>query len=228
MIIPKDEVSGVYINEDSSLGIKFVCRSGYMQIATLDNVTLVHFDSFHEVDRRMARSVHVLDGEYLQREHTAHRHLDRSATRPFNETLNDLLHMEETTLLEDVSHAIGDRGVTGKNTPMMLPFYMFTLKVTQLLDISSQRSMSNDLKEKSPTFPREKRRTGCKKYKDYPECQGLCGPKCWCWKWVCDDCCFHQACYDHDICCEVYGYDSPECVVNPRKISRQCDEHFDC
>ena len=59
----------------------------------------------------MACSVRILDGEYLQHKHTAHRHLDRSVadtTKSFNETIRDLLQTEEITLLEDASCAIGE------------------------------------------------------------------------------------------------------------------------
>ena len=81
----------------------------------------------------MARSVHILSGEYLQHKHVSHKHLDRSVgdtTKPLNETVRDLLQMEEITLLGDVSRAVGERGVTGKNTPMVLPFHMFALRLT--------------------------------------------------------------------------------------------------
>ena len=35
-------------------------------------------------------------------------------------------------------------------------------------------------------------------------CLGMCGPSCsMCWDYwfICDDCCFHRGCYDHDLCC---------------------------
>ena len=225
-----DEVSGVYKNEDGSLGIKFVCREGYLHIDTLNNVTLIHFDnSLHEVDKRMAHSVNILNGEYLRHKHSAHRHLDGSVgnTKPFNETINDLLQMEEVILLEDVSHAIGTQGVTGKNTPIILPFYMFALKVTQLLDVSQ----TNALNKKSPTPSRMKRWTGCLKYKNYSNCKGLCGRKCSCWRWVCGDCCYHQACFDHDMCCNKYGYFSSQCFLTwseIRTLRSACDRPFRC
>ena len=34
-------------------------------------------------------------------------------------------------------------------------------------------------------------------------CLGLCGTYCSCWSWACGDCCYHQGCYDHDLCCKV-------------------------
>ena len=70
-----DEISGVYKNENGSLGIKFVSRKGYLKIKTLNNVTLVYFNSFREVDKRMARSIYMLDGEYLQHESNTHSHI---------------------------------------------------------------------------------------------------------------------------------------------------------
>ena len=146
----KDEVSGVYKDQDGSLGVKFLSRQGYLQIITLNNITLIHFNSFREVDKRMARSVHMLDGEYLQHKSIAHVHLDRPATnttKPFNDVLNDLLKLEETTLLEDASCAVGEQGVTGNNTPAVLPFYMFALKVTRLLYPSLQNTTVKELNQ---------------------------------------------------------------------------------
>ena len=175
----------------------------------------------------------MLDGEYLQHKYNAHGHLDRpvgNTTQSFDDTMNDLLQLEETTLLEDASRAVGEQGVTGKNTPAVLPFYMFTLKVTRLLDQSMYNSTINELNEDSSISPRQKRFfgyiiswvkglvtlwKGCKKYKNYPNCKGLCGKKCDCWWWVCGDCCYHRACFDHDDCCERHGYYHWRCIIAP-------------
>ena len=239
----RDEVSGVYKNEDGSLGIKFVCRQGYLQIKTLNDIALVYFNSYREVDKRMARSVYMLDGEYLQYKSNAHGHLDRpvgNTTKPFNDTINDLLQLEETSLLEDASRAIGERGVTGRNTPAMLPFYTFALKVTRLLDISLYNATTNEVNEEtsSPAYvpPRQKRFFGwvksrfvsCYKYLKYTNCKGLCGNKCICWWWVCGDCCYHRACYDHDVCCAKHGYFSWKCLNVLDVHVLKCDEPFNC
>ena len=181
----------------------------------------------------MARSVYMLDRGYLEHKHSVHRHMDRSlstTSKPFNETINDLLHMEEVKLLEGASRAVGEQGVTGKNTPMVLPFHMFALTMTRLLDISSQQPTTHVLNEQLIISPSQKRRQtyDCERYKRYRDCKGLCGPKCRCWKRVCGDCCFHRACYDHDKCCEKHGYFSSECFTLPSAISRQCDEPYHC
>lgn len=69
-----------------------------------------------------------------------------------------------------------------------------------------------------------------------PQCFGMCGKICWCWDWVCGDCCLHKGCLQHDACCRytspqylstycllpfIYGFDCsngyngyPECLHN--------------
>ena len=242
----RDEVSGVYKNEDGSLGIKFVCRQGYLDIKTLDDITVIYFSSYREVDKRMARSVYVLDDEYLQhKDSNAHGHLDRpigNTTKSFNDTLNDLLHLEEMTLLVNATRAVGEEGVTGRNTPIVLPFYIFALKVTELLDISLYNATTNELNEhtSSPVYtspPRQKRIFGwakrwfssCLKYLNNRNCKGLCGINCICFPWVCGDCCWHRMCYDHDDCCERHGYFSWSCLaVLDDIIQGWCDRPYHC
>ena len=234
-----DEVSGVYKNEDGSLGIKFVCRQGYLQVKTLNDFILVYLSSYREVDKRMARSVYMLDGEYLQHKSNAHAHLDRpmgNTTKSFNDTLDDLLHLEETSLLENASRALGDRGVTGRNTPIVLPFYMFALKVTRLLETSLQNATTDELNEEtSPVHasPRQKRffgwvrrYIGCFRYLKYSDCKGLCGIHCFCWWFICNDCCYHRSCYEHDLCCEKHGYFYWRCIFAPDVLL--CDAPFYC
>ena len=43
----------------------------------------------------------------------------------------------------------------------------------------------------------------CVRYKcpGKQNCLGMCGFRCWCWKWVCGDCCLWQGCYQHDLKC---------------------------
>jgi len=213
----KYEVRGVYKNEDGTLGIKFTSREGALHIKTLDDTTLTYFNSVREINKRMARSIHVLDSEYLQHQDENNRHLDGPKdkdTMPFNDAIKELLQMEEVYLLDDAAHAIGAKGVNGINTPAVLPFFLFALKITETLYSESQ--LHNDTVAEIPEKPivRQKRGWGwgwgrrknsCHRYRDNYECRGLCGPRCTCWWFVCRNCCYNQGCYDHDICCETKG-----------------------
>ncbi|KAI6652532.1 hypothetical protein LOD99_4317 [Oopsacas minuta] len=55
-------------------------------------------------------------------------------------------------------------------------------------------------------------------------CLGLCGPGVHCWWWLCGDCCYHEGCYKHDICCRKYGSISWQCL----SIWNFSCEHYDC
>lgn len=43
-------------------------------------------------------------------------------------------------------------------------------------------------------------------------CFGMCGMYCWCWPWVCGDCCLHKGCFQHDTCCQRDTYLSVYCL----------------
>ena len=34
-----------------------------------------------------------------------------------------------------------------------------------------------------------------------PKCLGMCGFRCFCWRFVCGDCCYWDGCYQHDLAC---------------------------
>ena len=238
------EVRGVYKNEDGSLGIKFISRVDFLQITTLDDVVMVYFNSFREVNKRMARSLYITDSEYLQHQYVSHSHLDRPVSndsKSIDDAIKDLLGMEEAKLLEDASRAIGEQGVIGRDTPAIMPFFTFSLKLTRLIESYStlQNFTTNEISE--TTVPREKRFfnyviswtkglitgwSGCKRYKNNPDCKGLCGKKCDCWWWVCGDCCYHRGCFDHDDCCERRGYGHWRCIIAPDVLF--CELPFVC
>ena len=48
---------------------------------------------------------------------------------------------------------------------------------------------------------------------DGNECLGMCGYGCYCWDWVCGDCCHYQGCYEHDICCRNNGFFDQTCIL---------------
>jgi len=219
------EVRGVYKNEDGSLGIKFTSREGALHIRNLDDVTLTYFNSVREINKRMARSIYVLDSEYLQHQDDSDRHLDGPKdddTKSFNDAMQELFQMEEVYLLDDAAHAVGER-VTGVDTPAALPFFLFALRITQTIlsesqvynDTTADEIPKNSLAhQKRGLFDRifiQPFRLSCYKYLRNSWCKGLCGPLCFCWRFVCGNCCYNQGCYEHDDCCERKGYLDNRC-----------------
>ena len=218
------EVRGVYKNEDETLGIKFISREGALHIRTLNDTTLTYFNSAREINKRKARSIYVLDSEYLQHQDDSDGHLDGPKdkdTMPFDDAMKELFQMEEVYLLDDAAHAIGAKGLTGINTPAVMPFFIFALKITQTLYSESQLYNDTVVEIAEEPVVRQKRgwgwvkkkvtqtvkqlRPSCYKYlRSWPLCTGLCGPFCTCWSFICGNCCFNQGCYDHDICCGRY------------------------
>ena len=211
------EVRGVYKNEDGSLGIKFTSREGALHIRNLDDITLTYFNSDREINKRRARSIYVLDSEYIQHHDDTDKHLDgpkEKDTMPFKDAMQELFQMEEVYLLEAAARAVGDQGVTGVNTPAVLPFYIFALRITQTLLSESQLYNNTAVQIAENSIVRQKRgwgwvkskvttilRPSCYKYLRSYTCRGLCGPLCACWSFLCGNCCYHQGCYEHDVCC---------------------------
>ena len=57
-----------------------------------------------------------------------------------------------------------------------------------------------------------------------PDCFGMCGPHCWCWNWICGDCCLHRGCQQHDLCCN-HNYLSTHCLF-PWIYGFSCHEGY--
>ena len=230
------EVRGVYKNEDGSLGIKFTSKEAALHIKTLDDITITHLSSAREINKRRARSIYVLDSEYIQHQDDTDKHLDgpkENDTMPFNDAMQELLQMEEVYLLDDAAHAVGEQGVNGVTTPAAMPFFIFAMRITQTILTDSQLYNSTVVKTPEKSVARQKRilgnplehfRSSCYKYRRYSDCKGLCGPQCYCWWFVCCNCCYNQGCYDHDTCCERRGTAYHRCFF---PIGFQCSS-FSC
>lgn len=44
-------------------------------------------------------------------------------------------------------------------------------------------------------------------------CKGMCGPRCLCVRNFCGTCCYYRGCWDHDTCCEIFGYLHYSCAL---------------
>ena len=180
------------------------------------------------------------------------RHLDRSgvnATR--DNAFKELLMGPEVELIVAAAKALGSTGLHGRGNPAAMTFYALAKQlamakmqeVGSLLGEGGESGYGEPLSQhyqrrerRSPEFcaniprgfflfpndrfcPRDECPVG-------DTCLGMCGPSCtMCWDWgfICDDCCFHRGCYDHDLCCKR-DFFSWSCLI---PFGFDCDG-FDC
>jgi len=213
----QQEVYGRYESRDGR-GIAFLSQAdGLLRVSTLDGKIIINT----EVDEEQKfRSIHVLDHKYLQHSNRARPDEPVEHDHPFSHSIKKLLEVQEIALLQEATEAVNQRGLTGRNTPAALPFFMFALRVTQL---HLSPSVSN-----TTTTIRKRRDVDVCSGQCPPcvddDCYGLCGYGCYCWTYVCGDCCWHQGCFGHDTCCRTDFYQT-SCLV---PYYFHCDESYAC
>ena len=153
---------------------------------------------------------------------------DETETTRVRETAFERLFARpEINLLESASHALGDAGILGRENQGALNFYGVAMTMVELLHRQNAESgdgsgVNMQYEDEVTRFKRwwsryrwcSNARRFCKKCPKGSNCLGRCGPGCWwCWSYVCGTCCYHQGCYDHDICCGNHGYLSWECAI---------------
>ena len=151
--------------------------------------------------------------------------------------LNELLARRELDTIIDATHALGKAGVVGHENRAALNLYAVAMTLAKFQnhrDSALGRQMQGN--EQSRTAARSKReeKKTCSKppllkpiwwaipdkwfrcercpLPEAEECEGLCGRMCDCWDWACGDCCYHQGCYDHDVCCGEHGMLHAKCM----------------
>ena len=125
----------------------------------------------------------------------------------YQEAVSELHYVPEIQLLELVSH-----GLTTNSTQVEIlkPFHALCLNLlkTANIQISSELRALHDLDED----PSRQRRCQSLKYNRHNKCLGMCGLGCWCWRWVCGDCCWNRGCHEHDLCCR-HDWWSTACLL---------------
>ena len=216
----QQQVYGKYISRDGTHGIVFFSGADdYLLIRTLNGETIAEAGPITERDGKKLRSVYITGREYHQ--HATSPSLSDQPIghdTPFSDALHDLMNVEEVGLLEKAAEAVGQKGLTGKNTPAILPFFMFAVHVTQLQtgsdDIfitNSTRIQRADCSAECPPCPNN-------------NCFGMCGKRCSCWEFVCGDCCWHVGCYYHDMCC-AKDFWQTKCLF---PVSFRCEQPYSC
>lgn len=157
---------------------------------------------------------------------------------PFQEIAGRLCRTQELRLLEDLLAALARNT---SSVQILRPFYLMSIGIIQLTKQelpSSYRRAPVVLRKTAAPKDRFHRSTSCQDLRSDPhknKCLGMCGPGCSCWKFICEDCCFHEGCSQHDTCCRhnalstycltpfIYGFHCkggyggyPECIQSKR------------
>ena len=219
-----EQVYGKYVSEDLGedklYGIVFVSRSDdYLLIRTSDGNTLVNASSITGIEK--LRSIYIMGHKYLQYENSIHSDQPVDHDEPLSNAIIELLSLQECGLLEKAADAVGKKGLNGRNTPAALPFFVFALRITQLAEDSHYNNITATQRYRRNSYMHC--RSTCPPCPN-DECIGLCGKECSCWKWLCGDCCWHEGCYGHDLCCKK-SWLQHHCLL-PIKFS--CDRPFKC
>lgn len=157
------------------------------------------------------------------------RHLDN---RNINETrqlaFESLALRDEIELITEAAWTLGRLGINGNENPAAMPFYTLARRLQQyrdsLLNPADGIGMDHPIPALSDRKKRwqpalsyvtvERRSSECVGGivpSTSNDCLGMCGYGCYCWSWVCGDCCVHQGCLDHDNCCREHGFWSWAC-----------------
>ena len=119
-------------------------------------------------------------------------------------------------LLEPAAQALGkDLGVTGTENPASLLFYHTTIKLTEARMMNSE-TKTTSISSYFDNYARIQKYPNCNLRSCPPckkdECIGLCGRLCNCWIWICGNCCKHDGCLLHDLCCIRHGFYTWRCL----------------
>ena len=138
-------------------------------------------------------------------------------------------------LLESAARALGeDLGIVGKEEPAAMAFYTAAMTLTEAYN-KNRRAVASRARKYNPwdTYTSHRVNTQGK----YPDCDleacppceedlcfGMCGYSCNCWEFLCGDCCYHEGCKGHDICCRD-SFFSSSCLF-PYWFS--CEKPYEC
>ena len=127
----------------------------------------------------------------------------QSSPARYERAMEKLRSKQEMRLLDRLSHALREEA---GHHPVTKAFNVMSMS---LLRGHGGNTLARDTETADYDHHRylrlfDRKRNSCQDLRRDPKgngCLGMCGPKCWCWSLVCDDCCLHQGCYEHDLCC---------------------------
>ena len=127
----------------------------------------------------------------------------------YQAAMRKLHYVPEIHLLERVSAALSDNA---KPLKVLQPFHGLCFNLLKASNLEIPSELRAAVTEDEPADQHHRDET-CAEKPLKERCTGMCGLGCRCWKWVCGDCCRHQGCYEHDICCNIYGRFTSYCAL---------------
>ena len=170
--------------------------------------------------------------------------LDQLDNTTVNETrqssLERLAMSDEAILIIEAAQALGELGFQGTEYPALMRLYLLALRLQYARGniVSEGNGQQSNTTQNEGVNERKRRRVLCSSNDEYCHpsvcptgsgCLGQCGYECNCWSFICGNCCVHQYCLTHDLCCARRGFWSWSCLsVGWRVLGSRCTENFSC
>ena len=199
--------------------------SEFIHWSTVSHIFYRHGSSMFYVSRAIPRVPHELREFLAMNQPTEETPAELEALKiHYQEAINELRDVPEIKLLERLSAALSEN-VT--QPEILRPFHALCynlLKTSNIQTPAELRVARGFGDEISDRHGKREKRCSLSHDPRNDECTGMCGPSCSCWSWVCGDCCFHQGCLEHDICCEKDSW-SAYCLV---PLGFSCESYMKC
>ena len=168
--------------------------------------------------------------------------LQRLDNKTVNETRQSVLYnlamSYKAILIIEAAQALGDRRIMGMDYPSVMSFYQFALRLANIRLSNMEYKADDSFAPDSRGYQhRQQRAVLCSNGATCPRsrcpsgsgCFGMCGYGCFCWSFVCGDCCVHEYCRSHDQCCADRGFFSYACLsVAWRVLGSRCTQTYRC
>ena len=130
----------------------------------------------------------------------------------YQEVVSELQYVPEIHLLELVSVALSDNSTDWEILQRFRVLWFNLLKTSDIQTPSELRGAHDSDDEATDQLAKRKKRCSLASDPNNNKCLGMCGKGCWCWSYVCGDCCFNRGCYEHDKCCAARFF-STYCIT---------------
>ena len=196
-----------------------------------------------------AKYVNLIESMVMTRDNMSEDILQLLDNRTVNATrqssLENLAMRKEALLIIAAAKTLEGQitGRKGTEFPAVKVFYLLGYQLAEARGSTNAESGMSAPRSEVPEKPKQKRRIQCDEVnggdvcepnacpfrRNNNNCFGMCGRRCFCWRFICGNCCVHQFCLTHDQCCADRGFFSWACLsVVWRVLGSRCSDTFNC